>query len=339
LPKERRERIKRIGVPLWQEDLWREVIRAAQSDTPDQVGFSGLTNFNTPAASRYAATTPTLLKWFDGYNAIDSSDEKSYVEQVKPFNFLLSLEIKSKLDMAKCDMAALRDPLWYRRVPRPAAPYGDGDLKTFENAFDRDKPEFTRIPVSWLKSYARSLTRYHMHSEAKFWGGTDSERGKLRRRQVHAVAYQSIGKEADNLEEREFIGDDEDAIEHEMAQQDQSRLRAFIIDTRRQLGISDRELCKVAKVSSHTMAALHGNKPVKEATLFIIARVIETIRQNSLTHTDDQTRAMQLLHDKKVELGSDEALAEFLGVSRSYVTYLLNGERRLTVSLIKRLEK
>ena len=30
-PAERRERIERIGVPLWQEDLWKEIIRAADS--------------------------------------------------------------------------------------------------------------------------------------------------------------------------------------------------------------------------------------------------------------------------------------------------------------------
>ena len=30
-PAERRERIERIGVPLWQEDLWKEIIRAAES--------------------------------------------------------------------------------------------------------------------------------------------------------------------------------------------------------------------------------------------------------------------------------------------------------------------
>ena len=31
LPAARRERIERVGVPLWQEDLWKEIIRAAES--------------------------------------------------------------------------------------------------------------------------------------------------------------------------------------------------------------------------------------------------------------------------------------------------------------------
>ncbi len=106
--------------------------------------------------------------------------------------------------MAKTDMDALRGPLWYRREPHPAAPYSDGKEQTYENAFDRDKPEFTRIPTSWLKSYARSLVRYHMHPEAKFWGSNYDERGILSRRHIHALAFLPIGKEADNLDEREF---------------------------------------------------------------------------------------------------------------------------------------
>jgi hypothetical protein len=66
-PAERRERIKRVGVPLWQEDLWKEVIRAAESETPDQTRFLDMKGFDAPAASPYAATKPELLRWFKSY--------------------------------------------------------------------------------------------------------------------------------------------------------------------------------------------------------------------------------------------------------------------------------
>ena len=62
--------------------------------------------------------------------------------------------------------------------------------------------------ASWLKSYARSLVRYHLHPETKFQGGEYDQRGPLKRRHVFALAQQSIGKEADNIEENEFIGED-----------------------------------------------------------------------------------------------------------------------------------
>ena len=44
-PAERRERIERIGVPLWQEDLWKEIIRAADSDKPDETRFMEMPGF------------------------------------------------------------------------------------------------------------------------------------------------------------------------------------------------------------------------------------------------------------------------------------------------------
>jgi hypothetical protein len=64
----RRARIERIGVPLWQEDLWKEIIRAAETDTPDQTRFMDMPGFDAPAASQYAATTPELLSRFKWYN-------------------------------------------------------------------------------------------------------------------------------------------------------------------------------------------------------------------------------------------------------------------------------
>jgi hypothetical protein len=111
-----REVIERIGVPLWQEDLWKEIIRSADSDTPDQTRFMEMPGFDVLAASQYAATTPELLAWFRGYNARHKEGEKIF-----PFGFLLSLQAKSQLEMAEDDPEALSHELWRRREPRPAA--------------------------------------------------------------------------------------------------------------------------------------------------------------------------------------------------------------------------
>ena len=67
-PEKRAERIEGIGVPLWQEDLWKEIIQAAEGDQPDQVPYMDMTGFDAPAASPYAATTPELSRWFKSYN-------------------------------------------------------------------------------------------------------------------------------------------------------------------------------------------------------------------------------------------------------------------------------
>jgi hypothetical protein len=89
-----------------------------------------------------------------------------------------------------------------------AAPYFKQPSEAKDHAFDRERGD--AIPASWLKSHARSLVRYHLHPEAKFQGGEYDQRGPLKRRHVFALAHRAIGKEADNIEENEFIGEDAD---------------------------------------------------------------------------------------------------------------------------------
>jgi hypothetical protein len=174
-PLKRRARIERIGVPLWQEDLWKEIIRAVETDTPDQAKFMDMPGFDVPAASQYAATTPELLAWFKGYN-----ERHPEGERVFPFGFLLSLQAKSRAQMVNDEPDALSHELWRRREPRPAAPYFKRAIDAKDHAFDRERD--VKIPESWLKSHGRSLARYHLHQETKFWGGEYDQRGPLRRR-------------------------------------------------------------------------------------------------------------------------------------------------------------
>jgi hypothetical protein len=146
-PAYRRERIKRVGVPLWQEDLWKEVIRAAESETPDQTRFLAMKGFDAPAASPYAATTPELLRWFKSYN-----ERQRPGERVFPFGFLLSLQAKSRPQMAKDEPEALSNELWRRRAPRPAAPYFKRATAAAEHAFDRERGSENScvlVDVSW----------------------------------------------------------------------------------------------------------------------------------------------------------------------------------------------
>ena len=263
-PKERRERIKRIGVPLWQEDLWKEVIRAAESETPDQARFLDMKGFDAPAASPYAATTPELLRWFKSYN-----EQQKPGERIFPFGFLLSLQAKSRPQMAKDEPEALSDELWRRREPRPAAPYFKRATEAAEHAFDRERG--SQIPASWLKSHGRSLVRYHLHPESKFRGGDYDQRGALRRRHVIAFAMQAIGKESDDIEENEFIGEDAGPTEHPMASSSSAKVAAFVAETQQSLGTSDRELLGRAKVSPHSLKRLRAGKRVGDDLLHRLA--------------------------------------------------------------------
>jgi hypothetical protein len=90
---------------------------ATDSHRPDEPHLGKCPGLNAPAASQYAATTPELLGWVGGYNARQPSGHKVF-----PFGFLLFLQAKSRIEMAKDEPDALSHELWRRREPRPAAP-------------------------------------------------------------------------------------------------------------------------------------------------------------------------------------------------------------------------
>ena len=274
-PLERRKRMERIGVPLWQEDLWKEIIRAAGSDKPDETRFMEMPGFDAPAASQYAATTPELLRRFDGYNEHQPSGRRVF-----PFGFLLSLQAKSKLEMAKDEPGALSHELWGRREPRPAAPYCKQPSEAKDHAFDHERGE--EILVSWLKSHARSLVRYHLHVETKFQGGDFDQLAPLSVANVFALAQQSIGKEADNIEENEFIGEDADPPHYGVEPTDRAAIAAAVFDVQKLYGISDRRLLDEAKVSHHTLAGLRECNRIADTFLMKLFRAAEALRQKPI---------------------------------------------------------
>jgi hypothetical protein len=330
-PTERRSRIKRIGVPLWQEDLWKEIIRVAGTDTPDQTKFMDMPGFDVPAASQYAATTPELLAWFKGFNASHPEGERIF-----PFGFLLSLQAKSRVEMAKDDAEALSHELWRRREPRPAAPYFKRTIGAKDHAFDRDRGD--EIPASWLKSHGRSLVRYHLRPESKFWGGEFDQRGPLRHRHVFALTHVPIGKESDQIEENEYIGEEAGPLEHPLAAKDRSELAAFIFETQKQRKITNRALCGRVGVSTSTLRKLRKEGQISDKSLFRLVRAAEQLRHETEPAAAVNARWLQKLREFLSLVGSRSKLAKLLGMDRTYLGRVLRGEKPITAGVIERLK-
>jgi hypothetical protein len=175
----------KTGAKAWQEDLWCEIILAALEDR--QPGYSNLVVFNQPAISRYGATSPELLRWFKTYN-----EDRPYIDQVKPFNFLLSLQPRHDCKELK-----------------PASPFVQDKSQAASECFDRGTGE--PIEVEKLKTYQESLAQYHLHPETKFLNGNYLDRGKTERRHIVVQSIQYIGKEANKWEEQVFTGLDSSA--------------------------------------------------------------------------------------------------------------------------------
>lgn len=192
-----------MKLELWHHDLWWQIVRAALAGTPDQIDLDYHPALDTPAVSRYAATTPDLLRWFKSYN-----EGRSYGQQVKPFGFLLALTANpvEPVELIGCKPRGRKPAL---RLSKPIAPF-DSDLATAAaTAFDRE----TSAPVSRtaLKSCRQAIAQYHLRPESKFLNADYSDRGTTRRRHVFAIGSRHIGKEANRWEEQFFIGLDDQA--------------------------------------------------------------------------------------------------------------------------------
>jgi len=143
-------KLPKLGVELWQHDLWWPIVRAALVGTPDQVDLSYHPNLNKPAVSRYAATSPKLLNWFATYNR-----NRAYARQVKPFGFLLSLFAKDEENtVVFLDGDAKSRP---ERKAKPVSPFDKDIDRAFENARDRDTGRV--VKPEELKTYAEALAR------------------------------------------------------------------------------------------------------------------------------------------------------------------------------------
>lgn len=170
-------KLSKIGVRRWQYDVWYRIIEeviAGRVSNP----VGELPGFDQPAASRYSATTPELLRWFNPFNR-----GKPYREQVRPFGFMIAF---SAADHS------------------PVAPFSRDLSEAAASAFDRNSG--AAVPSESLGTYAESLAQYHLHPESKFANADYLDSGVTERRHVHVVAREYIGKEADRWERRAVLG-------------------------------------------------------------------------------------------------------------------------------------
>jgi transcriptional regulator with XRE-family HTH domain len=242
-----------IGVERWQYDLWHQIIMAALDGHPDQVDLDYHPSLNQPAASRYGATTPKLLRWFKTYN-----QNRSYRDQVKPFNFLLAFQASPSL--LDCDKG------------KPIAPYNSDIIQAARNCFDREHGG--AISPDRLKTYREGLAQYHLSPESKFLNGDYLDRGSTIRRHVNATAVNHIGKEANHWEEQFYLGFDEDEqIEYGVAPEDSQR---FLINLQAEIkAAGQREIARESGISRRTLSHLMKGKSVRRS---IVTRIVGALR-------------------------------------------------------------
>ena len=144
-----------------------------------------LPGFDAVAVSRYAATRPRLLHWFDTFNK-----GKPYAEQVCPFGFLNAYQARSATQLNYADLLHCTDegregtherPVT-SKLPRAVSPFDPDPAVAVQLCFDRNTGE--AVAPELLRTYRQAVARYHLPLEWKFSGGDYTQAGPLCRRHI-----------------------------------------------------------------------------------------------------------------------------------------------------------
>ncbi len=305
-----------IGVERWQYDLWHRVVEAALGDTPEQVRIDDLPGFQGPAVSRYAATTPNLLRWFDGYNR-----GKPYRNRVKPFNFLLSYQPGFGISGSKAP-------------PKPVSAYDKDLTRATAGCFDRQTGE--AVTQESLKTYKEALAQYHLHPETKFHNGEFVDSGPTSRRHVLATALEHIGKEANRWEEQFHLGLDAAAqIEYGPSAQGRDRSLQALVQAGKRFG--QRKLAEAAGVSlSEVSAVLLGKREPRPATLAKLHRALANLEGEAREASEHARELLKRAKEACRAMGQ-RRFAERAGVNASNLAHVLNGRRKPSQLMLENL--
>jgi hypothetical protein len=149
------------GTVRWHCDLWHQIVTAALAGHPDQVARDYHPAMNKPARSRYAATSPDLLRWIKSYNA-----DREYNDQVRPFGFMLSYSVQPFQPAETIVDPSRRGRPKKVELIKPIAPFENEARKAAATVFDRETGN--SVDPTILRTYADALAQYHVSPESKF---------------------------------------------------------------------------------------------------------------------------------------------------------------------------
>jgi DNA-binding phage protein len=311
---------KDLGVERWQHDVWYRIVQAVIDGHPEQVRLDDLPGFDAPAISRYAATTPDLLRWFASYNKA-----KPYREKVRPFGFLLAFQ---------ADPQSL--PLdEITTFPRPVSPFDTDPVAASERCFDRMTGQ--PVPAASLKTYRQALAQYHLHPESKFTNADYIDRGETTRRHIHADAIEHIGKEANRWEEQLYLGLDPEAqIVYGLSPEGRKRMYGDVLRAGQQFG--QRRLAKAADVSfSEVSAILQGKRKPRHETLATLWHAALSLEQEEREREAATRDVIETVRVCCREVGLRE-VARQTGIDAANLAKVLDRRRKPSQSMLDRLE-
>jgi hypothetical protein len=217
----------------WIKEFWRIIVRRAHGKATDSPSWVSRGTF-----VRTTVTSPVVRHAFRRLN-----EGKPYVEQIKPFNFLLTA-VGAKPPAGHPEGQAFRLVVPYETDPAKWERGEFIDVHHPEAGTYRITTRDGRPGLARVDTFADVLTKYESHPESKALG-TDGEPcgrgtvGLLRRRPVTVGTITLIGKESNRIEERsqgELTVDDVDELV--TTYEDHDEWYRIVLPRLRALGVS-----------------------------------------------------------------------------------------------------
>jgi len=239
----------------WYLETWRQVRRVELEGGE----FSG-DWLQLPAVSQISVSSPHLLRPFAEYNR-----GKGYADQIKPFNFLLSAQVSPLGHPVGANPKRFHLVAPFQKPPDIWAKSHwmdvySGTRYPIRTGFDADPDR------ACLRTYREVLEGYRVHPEPKSAGPDEipcnrETVGLLRRRSLHVVAIDLIGKESNRMEDVQI------GLVHDWNEVVESYGLLGISWWEREIlpklkGVKASDLAKAAGVSvRHIKAIRNGNSP------------------------------------------------------------------------------
>lgn len=182
----------------WIAQVWLNIIQKALGLCAKKLGFE-----NLPAIGRITVSSPAVLRPFAQFN-----EGKSYKDQIKPFNFLLSCHISSFGHPIASDPEKFHLMAPYDSDPRRWLKiqwidrYSGKQYSITTNGYHGDRQ------TARVKTYGDVLIEYEFHPETKNADADGKPSGKqtiglLQRRHIQIDEIKYIGKESNLIEDVE----------------------------------------------------------------------------------------------------------------------------------------
>jgi hypothetical protein len=325
------DKLSKIGVERWQHDLWATVAKAAIDGRSDhELKFDFHPALKQPAISRYAATTPKNLKWFDLYNS-----DRDYSDRIKPFGFVNAFYARN-FAADESFGNGKRQSSEKANTVKPVGPFEKDPKRAAKVAFDRITAK--RVLPSQLKTYQEALAQYHLHPEDKFLNGDYLDRGTTQRRHVFVTEIQYIGKESNKWEEQYYFGFDAEEQIHYGARPVKRKTIARtvrkIVEVQHQ-----RQTAKEMGISRDKLSILLGNGFAGRPAGFMqrFAGIVGQINSRLDQEKQHETGLLQLARQEVRKIGITE-FARRLNLDPANLSKIIEGKRPLSASVRGRLQ-